>query len=366
MQAARITSDHSVMKLAHPQRCAAAWGGNVTWEEVFGPRTWNEIVRSVQDDTVLTPDVIHDLCESGRNPVLSQFVNFTTRDASNTELGGAYATMLYLRQKIKTQPQFLIEDRLLTILQHTDISDDVPMSVLKPPFSRCYIEMGRDRTCVEQIPNLTSGLHILEGAYIEEGESPGRGLGLFITFTGSPLGKTNALDDATDSLFLPLQFPERRIIDVLEEARAESQRISEESNLRSSPQEYASYSFNALKLLVKALLYIGLPETRQTLHKEKSDFARQVEEKKNPAKKAKAAAQLHRLADYILIHAGPDVAGNGGAGTGSGVKQHWRRGHYRMQPHGPQSSLRKVIFMRPQLIGSAQADTVRAPVYKVV
>lgn len=33
------------------------------------------------------------------------------------------------------------------------------------------------------------------------------------------------------------------------------------------------------------------------------------------------------------------------------VAAHWRRGHFRNQPHGPQLSLRKIIWIRPVLVG---------------
>ncbi|WP_269145876.1 hypothetical protein [Burkholderia pseudomultivorans] len=31
---------------------------------------------------------------------------------------------------------------------------------------------------------------------------------------------------------------------------------------------------------------------------------------------------------------------------------HWRRSHFKMQPHGPQSSLRKVTFLGPMVARS--------------
>lgn len=359
----KVSKDESVMRLAHPQRCGAV---PVDWAAIFGAYTWSELQKQFKDDQNLTPEVIHVICKDPRNVLFSRFVNFTTTDAANTELGGAYATALYLRQVIKPQPQFLIDDELVALLEYTDISDDLPMSVLKPPFPRCYIEMGKKRTCSQQVPNLTSGMHTLEGAYIEDGISSSLGPGLFITFTGSPLGKENALDDATDSVFLPTANPDRMIMDVLEEARALSQRLSKEANMRSSPDEYAQYSFSALKLLVKALLYVGLPETRKSVHNEKTEYAKQIEGKKNPAKKAKALAKLNHLADYVLIQPPQDSKPfYDSHNSGTGVRQHWRRGHYRMQPHGPQSSLRKVIFMRPQLVGTGALQEA-PPTYKVV
>lgn len=39
------------------------------------------------------------------------------------------------------------------------------------------------------------------------------------------------------------------------------------------------------------------------------------------------------------------------AGTGRSVRPHWRRGHFRMQPHGPQRSARRVIWIEPTFVG---------------
>jgi hypothetical protein len=37
---------------------------------------------------------------------------------------------------------------------------------------------------------------------------------------------------------------------------------------------------------------------------------------------------------------------------------HWRRGHWRMQPHGPNNSLRKIIWLRPVRVGITNSDDV--------
>lgn len=36
-----------------------------------------------------------------------------------------------------------------------------------------------------------------------------------------------------------------------------------------------------------------------------------------------------------------------------GIRAHWREGHWRNQPHGPQFSLRKLIWLRPTLVGAS-------------
>jgi hypothetical protein len=354
------------MRLAHPQRCSNAWTVLVPpWEDILTPYTWNELRKAFSQPKFFTPDIINTLSSDPRNHRLAQFVSYASTDDSSTELGGTYGTALYWRQLLFPQPQFVIEDSLVEMLEHTDISDDLPMSALKPPYPRCFIEMGKSRICEQRVPNLTSGLHILEGAYIEEGESSHLGAGIFITFTGSPIGKENVLDDATDSIFLPYSAEDELIRTVLESARAKSQQLAAQSNLKSSPAEFTQYAFSCLKFLVKVLLYLGLPEARKTLHAEHSEFKKQIAAKKNPAKRAKAEKQLNRLSDYILVTAPPAAATHGTESGGPGMKRHWRRGHYRWQPHGPQNTLRKVIFLQPMLIGTPDAGVANVPSYRV-
>ena len=52
--------------------------------------------------------------------------------------------------------------------------------------------------------------------------------------------------------------------------------------------------------------------------------------------------------DYQIKRSGPAAEGSGGWN----VRMHWRRGHLRIQPHGPNNSLRKTIWIEPMLIGA--------------
>jgi hypothetical protein len=48
-------------------------------------------------------------------------------------------------------------------------------------------------------------------------------------------------------------------------------------------------------------------------------------------------------------------AGSGTPGTHA-VAPHWRRGHFRMQPHGQGNQLRKLIFVSPVLVHVARMN----------
>lgn len=57
--------------------------------------------------------------------------------------------------------------------------------------------------------------------------------------------------------------------------------------------------------------------------------------------------------------------GNDAQGDGYSVRTHWRRGHWRMQPCGPQLSQIKRVWIRPTLVGKDAGGAVKGHVYSV-
>lgn len=51
--------------------------------------------------------------------------------------------------------------------------------------------------------------------------------------------------------------------------------------------------------------------------------------------------------------------------SGSSVRPHWRRGHWRMQPCGPKLSLIKRVWVRPALVGKDSNGVVTGHVYSI-
>lgn len=54
-----------------------------------------------------------------------------------------------------------------------------------------------------------------------------------------------------------------------------------------------------------------------------------------------------------------------GESHGSSRAAHWRRGHWRMQQHGPRNSLRRLTWVRPCIVGGADAAAIAGHVYSV-
>lgn len=350
----KIPRDPATMALAHPQRCAVCLEASElnAWRTVLRPHTWDTLTERLAAPGGFTGDILAQLLDEPGHESLGALTQALSMGEGSTEMGSAFSLMLYLRQSIAPQPQFLIDDSLLEMLEHTDIADDVPVSLLQLPFPRCYVELGKLRQCQARVPNPASGLHTLEGAYLEMADSPRKGPGLYVMLTGSPLGHDNAMDDATSSLFVPMTDPAQPLREALAQARAQSGALASQLGLSPSPQEFFESEVDALKLLAKVLLYLNLPQARQQQRPELTAAVAAANSKKNPAKRARALREARAKADYILISAADPIPRPGGPGHRT-VRAHWRRGHYRMQRFGVQLAQQKLIFVQPTLVGDA-------------
>lgn len=76
-----------------------------------------------------------------------------------------------------------------------------------------------------------------------------------------------------------------------------------------------------------------------------------------PKEKARSESKLWELGFVPVKYVGEAFAQTLIRNTEKGsVRAHWREGHWRSQAHGPQFSLRKLIWLRPTLVGAANLD----------
>ncbi|MCT9633885.1 hypothetical protein NOX73_32960, partial [Pseudomonas aeruginosa] len=59
---------------------------------------------------------------------------------------------------------------------------------------------------------------------------------------------------------------------------------------------------------------------------------------------------------YVGHQFASTAAGQGLGEIGRSVATHFRRGHFRSQPYGPERSLRKVIFIPPVVVNPGQSE----------
>jgi len=109
-----------------------------------------------------------------------------------------------------------------------------------------------------------------------------------------------------------------------------------------------------INLAVNALLYLS---QRPPMEERWQDGA--------PAKLVERAARADRQGEKAsreLVYGGWSRVHHLGVpaqGGGSSVRAHWRRGHWRRQPHGPGRSLRRLVRIAPMLVGGDRGEANR-------
>jgi len=123
--------------------------------------------------------------------------------------------------------------------------------------------------------------------------------------------------------------------------------IIQEICARQAKEIGQAQQFALAQLCAKIFLYWNVERARHDAQTPYSDAMIQLKGH-GPEKAAKLRRQLDKLYDRILL--GPLTLPDHLQGQHGEVSPHWRRGHFRMQPHGPRKSLRKVLFIAPTLI----------------
>ena len=251
---------------------------------------------------------------------------------------------------------FQTTDALESMLQATDLGDDLPASLFQTPFPNIFIRFGQDHRFPRSLTDPASGEHAIEGCYVFSGDVASyndpnhivRGFRLMIF--GSPAGKSGLYDDTFTHIAVPI-FDETMAIGELVQHSVDNF-LSQNLNVR-NPDVFAAIA----KHVAKFLLYLGLKDARQAPTLEATALARQIAAIKSPAKRAKAARQMDRVFDRIVVGPTHIAAPSGHLDTGRSVSAHLRRGHFRMQPYGPQHALRRPVWIAPTLVGNDNAPT---------
>lgn len=111
----------------------------------------------------------------------------------------------------------------------------------------------------------------------------------------------------------------------------------------------------ALPAIFNLILYLGHgPELPNPVYEEQApkSLIQKVETAQSDKKKRRMREELDRLG-YSKIRFIRDVDTRSHvvlSNSGVEIRPHWRRGHWRMQPHGPKLSLLKLVWVRPTVI----------------
>lgn len=285
---------------------------------------------------------------------------------------------------------------MIEMFKQTDV-EEIPLNMIRMPYACQYMHFG---------PQLDLELEpgwLVDGAYIERFGEEGD---FAVTITTSPIDHANsalwpgysepyfqqgflenyrtmdlgtAVDEVMSSRLASLQKEIGQvpgIKDITERVQAEAEangkeipkgiKILDRSSINSlERQSTDNHRFpiyrSALRLVVNALCYItaypddvqeGWPsETPERLKAQAG--AQKFKEARNARSKLEALGYLpvHFCGrDWETQREATHLAPSLG-GARKGVAIHWRRGHWKRQPHGEGRKLRKLIWIMPTLVG---------------
>lgn len=299
-------------------------------------------------------------------------------------MGSFMLTLVRTRLRAQGDPILQLSAPLQAMLTQTDLATGLPAGHFRSPAPLVYIEFSRPNAL--RVSNQISGLHECEGAYLGSYELPAghevfhnparnRALGLDpsqpvraveIVITGSPIGKSGVLDDASRDTLLLIQDEDECLQAVLERHMAWYNKPAAYANPGMAPirAEDVAMLRPVVELLAKALLYLHLGESEQVKVNARSDFKRKT---KGLGHKKKARLQRKLAAAYDRILIGPasmpdpeEPNPNNGDRTGDGearrsLKAHWRRGHFRSVRYGEKHGKQRLGWIKPVLVNAAQA-----------
>lgn len=179
-----------------------------------------------------------------------------------------------------------------------------------------------------------------------------------IVLTGSPMGKKDALDDASQDLLLLVQNENEDLASVLERHIAfynTPAAYSQPGMAPLDPQE-AGMMKPAIGELAKVLLYLNLADAERTPLLARTQLLNRLRPfgKLTASRRERLALVYDRtlmgplqMSDAAPVDAGDDAA--------RPVRPHWRRGHFRRIRYGEGHSEVRIGWVRPALVNAAEA-----------
>lgn len=313
------------------------------------------------------------------SPVIKETNRKSDRAASGTFMGNSMSYMLSVRSGTRKIPIFEIDDRLVSLLDESDIGQDLTVGEIEnTPFNLMYVELGEKHPLDLYVPNTETGDHRLEGFYVIKSKTPPNPHTkdtITFVFTGEP--KANILDDATQMLMIEIggAHSEKRIEDAVKEAIAKAKitgaEVSHLSPNRHMPENAATKLYKLMAMAAKSVLYLNHGKYNEIVDNKQTANRVAVSAITNPAKREKAERLCYGLSDKILIKPrdipanAPSISEMGKQGS---ISVHWRRGHFRNQRYGESLSQVKPLWIAPTLVGlekSADSVIVETKNYKI-
>ena len=231
---------------------------------------------------------------------------------------------------------------LETLLAHSDIDLALPMSMVALPFAAQYLRFGPEATNLLPKPMPARPEIVFDGVYCFLSAPPKdtadneRSGWLELIF----FGKGGDRFDGHVSLNGWIDRRYTTFNEWVSECMANSG--AEPSHGPDDMRSFVSY-------VVKVFLYLTLKDARRVPHCEFSEMQRRIQGV-GTKKRGKLAQRMASLYDGIVVGPTALASPSSNATSTNTVTPHWRRGHFRMQAHGPGNQLRKLIFVAPLLV----------------
>jgi hypothetical protein len=339
-------------------RAAGAW---TAWEQVFSAlKTFGPARAALADTTVSTTVATRAFMAA-----LTQYISFKSHGMERVgliqEVCDLSADLLafWLRKGTLYEPTVPLGH----LLHGVDICEQMPAKWLAPPLPAvCIVPALEQRLNCSGVSSLLVFTHRELAPDVDApGVSQNPGLAVSVV-AFRPVDRGFRKDHVT----LPISDPGLGVLTALEHAFAWSSAKPLLPGYEPSADQSAIMDWRrVLGFVAKVLLYLQLDDAvveEQRLHSNAPRSFAGLGKRRREARRA----EIEQLYDRYLVGpltasdwAGANAAGLDGFGR---LTPHWRRGHLRMQAHGPHMTLRKPIFVMPTVV---RADRLAATVAAV-
>lgn len=231
------------------------------------------------------------------------------------------------------------------MLAESDVADAMPVRFFQPPMPALFIVP--EPTMWRQ-PDGFEALLVLDHTGRETGRADEP---VARRFTFAAWARNAQGHSVCDWLEFAIKDEDMPLADVLERATSGT-RWQDAGPLKGMRDFDQGRWVSLLNYAVKMLLYLSVEEALVNHDQAYTKAPRQFPGLGKRKRELRLAEVEHLYDRYVVgpaVLAGQAASGPHGA-TGGEVKTHWRRGHFRLQAHGPQASLRKVMFIMPTMV----------------
>lgn len=285
------------------------------------------------------------------------------RQLQQSESGKHHSAMfLFTEILYAKQPHalFEIDPHLVSLLQATDFSAEHPI-----PMSYCRVPVEGNQPLFLHVPSPPDSLQVesdsdvlpVSGYYLRQVDTPsGKRLLEVVVVSQPPAGNQGMSSDTFIYVDLLVEDEDASLLSLFERQDITTRIVKglpDDPILRQRLRPH-------LEFICKLLVYLGIREVRREVHGDKTQ-AIKAAMALGPRKKTVAINRANKVYDYVRISApmstpDADAEDNPGART---VAAHSRRGHFRLARVGEGRAERRLVWVRPTLVGVPGAQNER-------